>query len=151
MNALHSHQYIADKDKKQKLLEVMKMTEEKMRKEEELLRQQVTKHGYTRDASQIVLVMFGKIGQGKSTLCNRICDDTSKKGNQGPFGVSSKKTEAGTTEVISHIKTTDKGDEKESILIVDTPGWDDLEEKDREFGEYFCHHILYMYTIYNFT
>ena len=161
-----------------------------MKKQEVTFKQQVKEHGYKRDPSQIIMVMIGKTGHGKSTFCNRICGDTSRKGNEGPFGVCAKKNKAGTTKVISNITTApfknnnnhdittcneygneieEDGEEEEkkannptdeaqddapdeieldiidlddikegeennpSLLIVDTPGWGDVEEDNREY------------------
>eukprot|EP01084_Bolivina_argentea_P142966 251127_1 len=158
---------------RQKLLNAISTTKQNMEKQEKLFQQQVKEHGYARNSKQSIVVMIGKTGHGKSTLGNRICGDTSKKGKEGPFAVSAKKNKAGTTEVISNITTApfekignerqlishnptdddiqqdeapdeieleiiDLDDEKEkqqqerNLLIVDTPGWGDVDEKNQD-------------------
>ena len=186
----------ANQEDKERLLDEMAVIELNMKKQEELSKQQCTEHGYTRDPSQKIMVMIGKTGHGKSTFCNRICGDTSKKGNEGPFIVSAKKNKAGTTDIVSSITTapfinfgdddgfdfimnegkientdnnngTDKeiqvgtvramvmgnfneneedlnfDEDMDNVLIVDTPGWGDVEENNREL----CFFILFLYFI----
>ena len=175
--------YTAKKQEQKILSNALNTNERNMKKQKDTFTQQVKNHGFARNDSQIIMVMIGKTGHGKSTLCNRICGDKSRKGNEGPFGASAKKNKPGTTDVVSHITTapfekkdddinTNEGkedgnnptDENEneneenkapdeieleiidledaddmkqdapSLLIVDTPGWGDVEEDNRELS-----------------
>ena len=139
------------------MLNAIKDTEEYIKKRDNAFKQK----GFARNESQRILVMIGKTGGGKSTLGNRICGDKSKKGNQGPFGVSARMTTAGTTDVTSRkttapfdhleIKTPDDTDEDPqapSVLIVDAPGWGYVEADNRELCYSFqiCLDIYFVYT-----
>eukprot|EP01084_Bolivina_argentea_P194638 333984_1 len=69
------------------------------------------------------IVIIGNTGDGKSTLCNRLYNDKSEYGNNGPFKVSHNAKSQ--TKNVKHIVDT-----LNKYVIVDTPGINDSEQKD---------------------
>ena len=95
--------------------EIKAIHDEKVKQEKEF----EESHNYSvKDAQNVdsILVMIGNTGNGKSTLGNRIFGDTSRKGNEGPFRVSARKDEAGTSRITSII-TKPSTIERFSIII----------------------------------
>ena len=143
--------YTAQQQKRYTLGAEMKSIEENMKKQEDAFNKQVKEHGFHRNSKQMIIVMIGKTGHGQSTLGNRICGDTSERGDKGPFVVSGKKYKAETTKVTSNISTVpfhnsskneNEQSEEDNLLVVDTPGWGDVDEKNRELCYQYIRYLM---------
>eukprot|EP01083_Nonionella_stella_P057086 150004_1 len=81
--------------------------------------------GVQYDAHTKFIVTFGITGDGKSTLCNRLCGDDSKKGNKGPF--KALRSGDSVTVKIAYKPCTLSHNK---CIIVDCPGCDDSKHHD---------------------
>jgi len=90
------------------------------------------------DDSTKLIITLGMTGAGKSTLCNRLEGDESKRGNKGGCPTSNKSHSC----TQSHSKIVVQSDEHR-VMVVDTPGFGDSggEEKDREHSNRLCAYL----------
>ena len=84
------------------------------------------------DPNAKIIILLGNTGDGKSTFGNRLCGDTSMMANQGPFRTSSDYNSC--TQNLSKHKTEING---KKITVVDAPGFNDTEGRDRFVLSYF--------------
>jgi len=99
---------------------------------------------YDRTAS--ILVFVGNTGDGKSTVCNRMCGDESDMADDGEFETSDQATSC-TQEMAK--QTRQIGDAK--LTVVDAPGWNDSEGKDREHANNLCAYLYGCGGVNNFV
>jgi len=93
-----------------------------------------------------ILVFVGNTGDGKSTVCNRMCGDESDMAEDGPF-VTSDQMASCTQTMAQH--TLQIGDAK--LTVVDAPGWNDSEGKDREHANNLCAYLYGCGGLNNFV
>jgi len=98
------------------------------------------------DRTTSVLVFVGNTGDGKSTVCNRICGDESDMAEDGPFETSDQMASC-TQELSKH--TLQVGERK--LTVVDAPGWNDSEGKDREHANNLCAYLYGCGGLNNFV
>lgn len=102
--------------------------------EKEIARQSRLNFSDVKDGG--VLVLLGVTGVGKSTLTNRLCGDTSSKGDEGPAKTSSGCDSCTTDPKI--IKCTRAG---KSVYIVDSGGFADTERRDLDHTNNLCNFL----------
>jgi len=77
------------------------------------------------DSRTMFIVMLGVTGDGKSTICNRLCGDKSRMGNRGPFAAC--RSFNSVTQELSHKVQPIC---QVPCVIVDTPGYADSQGRD---------------------
>jgi chemotaxis protein histidine kinase CheA len=111
------------------------LTKESYLKSEENLLQTRFRAEHDRDVLRVV--MYGRTGNGKSTLSNRICGDSSPGSDAGPFAVGCD-VRSVTTEISKFIVkdryTNKRTGKKLTVSVTDQPGTEDTDGRDRKFA-----------------
>jgi len=97
------------------------------------------------DRSRKIVVLIGNTGDGKSTVGNRLCHDESEMAEDGPFETSDQSQSC--TQELCRERTQIDGIQ---LCVVDAPGWNDSEGKDRVHANNLCAYLYGSGGINNF-
>jgi len=98
------------------------------------------------DRSRKIVVLIGNTGDGKSTVGNRLCHDESEMAEDGPFETSDQSQSC--TQDLCRERTQF---DNVQLCVVDAPGWNDSEGKDREHANNLCAYLYGSGGINNFV
>lgn len=125
LRAQKSEQEIEYKEAHQRVLEISVQLDE----EDQAIRKFRVER---EDDTAKVIVTLGMTGCGKSTLCNRLMGDSSRKGDGSTLSAEDRCTTSGrggSCTILPQKMTVEIGESK--ITVIDTPGFNDSSGKDR--------------------
>jgi len=88
------------------------------------------------DPNAKIVILVGNTGDGKSTFANRLVGDTSMMADQGPFRTSDRGRSC--TQNLSKQRTEINN---VKITVVDAPGWNDSDGRDRTHANNLCAYL----------
>lgn len=98
------------------------------------------------DRSRKIVVLIGNTGDGKSTVGNRLCHDESEMAEDGPFETSDQSQSC--TQDLCRERTQF---DNVQLCVVDAPGWNDSDGKDRAHANNLCAYLYGSGGINNFV